>query len=112
MESSTENAKRRINYVKPVSKNGIRYEELRGARSRGFDQNGGILVATEESTNKEIWTLKVYKTEYDSQEETDVQDVFFTKLKFNWFGTNLIIVNERQKTFEIDVKAKKVLTTK
>jgi hypothetical protein len=37
-----ENAKRRVKKVKPVSKHGIRYGELRGARSLGFSQNGGI----------------------------------------------------------------------
>ena len=37
-----EDAKQRVKKVKQVSKHGIRYGELRGARSFGFSQNGSI----------------------------------------------------------------------
>ena len=40
MNANVERAKRRIEYVKPVLKKGVRYEELRSARSHGFNQNG------------------------------------------------------------------------
>ncbi len=106
---SRENAKRRVNRVAPVSKNGVRYEELRASKSRGFGQNGGVLVATDEKSGKELWTLQIYKTEYDPQEEQDVQDVFFTELQVNWLGTKLTIINERKKTFEISIKEQRLL---
>ena len=107
-ESSMESAKRRVIRVNPVSKNGVRYEEIRGAKGRGFEQNGGVIAAVDEATDKELWTLVVYKTEYDPQEEADVQDVFISKLKVNWRGTKLKVVNERKRSFEVDLETKAV----
>lgn len=106
---STERSKRRVVLVEPISHKGVQYEELRSARSRGFDQNGGVLRATDESTKDELWTLQVYKTEYDPQEEADVQDVYFTKLKVNWLGTTLTIINERKQTFKINIKDRSIV---
>ena len=103
-----ESAKRRVIRVNPVSKNGVRYEEIRGAKGRGFEQNGGVIAAVDEATDKELWTLVVYKTEYDPQEEADVQDVFISKLKVNWRGTKLKVVNERKRSFEVDLETKTV----
>ena len=103
-----ESAKRRVTPVKPVSRKGIRYEQIRGAKARGFEQNGGIIAAIDESTSEELWTLIVYTTEYDPQEEADVQDVFITKLSINWRGTKLKVVNERKRTFEIDLATQSV----
>lgn len=106
--TATERAKRRVTYVDPVVKKGVRYEELRGARSRSFDQNGGVLVAYDNDSNKELWTLLVYQTKYDPNEESDVQDVFFTKLSTSWFGNVLKIVNERGEVFEVDPESRSV----
>ncbi|MBI9090633.1 MAG: hypothetical protein JEZ12_15560 [Desulfobacterium sp.] len=108
-ETAMENAKRRVKRVKPVSKHGIRYEEIRGARARGFPQNGGIIAAIDETTEKAIWTLVVYETVYDDQEELDVQDVYITKLKVNWRGTILTVVNERHKKYEIKLKDQSII---
>lgn len=108
-ETAMENAKRRVKRVKPVSKHGIRYEEIRGARTRGFPQNGGIIAAIDETTEKEIWTLIIYETVYDDQEELDVQDIYITKLKVNWRGTILTVVNERHKAYEINLKDQSVI---
>jgi hypothetical protein len=109
MKSITENAKRRVIFVDKITKNGVRYEELRGGVSRGFEQNGGILLATDVATNKELWVLQIYKTEYDPQEEADVQDVYFTKLKASWFSNSLTIVNERNETYEVKLKDRQIL---
>ncbi len=98
-----EHAKRRIKKVKPVSKHGIRYEEIKGARARGFGQNGGVIAAVDEKTGNEVWTLVVYETVYDKAEETDVQDVYITKMKVNWRGTVLTVINERHKTYLVDL---------
>ncbi|MCP4117534.1 MAG: hypothetical protein GY737_19490 [Desulfobacteraceae bacterium] len=108
-EDLMETAKRRVKRVKPVSKHGIRYEEIRGARARGFPQNGGIIAAIDESTEKELWSLVVYETVYDEREELDVQDVYIKKLKVNWRGTVLTVVNERNKTYEINLKDQSVI---
>ena len=109
MESKSENTKRRVVFVDAITKNGVRYEELRSAMSRGFEQNGGVLLATDEATNKELWVLQIYKTEYDQQEEADVQDVYFTKLKASWFINSLAIVNERKETYEVKLNDRQII---
>lgn len=105
---TSEQAKRRVIRAKPVVKKGVRYEELRASKSRGFQQNGGVLVAINDDSGEELWTLQIYQTIYDEAEETDVQDVFIKTLKLNWRGTKLTIENERGKTFEVDLESKEV----
>jgi hypothetical protein len=106
--TTSERAKRRVTYVDPVVKKGVRYEELRGARSRGFNQNGGVLVAYDNDSGDELWTLLIYETKYDPNEESDVQDVFFKKLSASWFGNELKIVNERGAVFTVDPDSRTV----
>jgi hypothetical protein len=104
-----ENPKRRGRTVKPVSHNGIRYEAVRAGRARGFDQTGGIIAAVDESTDKELWTLVVYEIEYDSDEELDVQDVLISSIELNESKDTLIIENERNQHYEVDLKGRTVL---
>ena len=74
-ESSMESSKDGRRVAKPVTHKGVRYEQIKAARSRGFGQNGGILVAVDVASGKELWTLQLYQTIYDPNEETDAQDV-------------------------------------
>lgn len=96
-----ESAKRRVPRVDPVVGNGIRYEVVRGARSRGFKQSGGVVAAIDVASGKELWTLLVYKTVYDEKEEADVQDVFITNLKLSSDGQSLQVTNEERKHFVV-----------
>jgi hypothetical protein len=108
-EVSMESAKRRVPKVEPVTAGKIRYEALRGARSRGFNQNGGVIAAVDSKTDKELWTLLVYETKYDANEEADVQDVFITKLKLTDKGKTLLVENEKGKTFTVDTEKRIVV---
>ncbi|WP_156427865.1 hypothetical protein [Thiohalocapsa sp. ML1] len=103
-----EKPKRRGFIADPVSKGGIRYEVLRGARARGFEQNGGIIAAIDESTGEEKWTLVVYETQYDPDEEKDVQDVLIKKMNLSWWGSKLIVTNEREEVYDVDLKTQQV----
>lgn len=104
-----ESAKRRVPRVDPVVGNGIRYEVLRGARSRGFKQNGGIVAAIDVASGKELWTLLVYTTVYDEKEEVDVQDVFITELKLSSDGQSLHVKNEERKQFVVKLSDRSVV---
>src|SRR5215510_5471724 len=80
-ESVMETPKRRAPApVRPVTGGGIRYETVSGARARGFPQDGGVIAAVDTATGKELWTLVVYQTPIDPHEETDVQEVYITRL--------------------------------
>jgi hypothetical protein len=108
-EVSMESAKRRVPKVEPVTAGKIRYEALRGARSRGFNQNGGVIAAVDTKTDKELWTLLVYETKYDANEEADVQDVFITRLKLADKGKTLVVENEKGKKFTVDIEKRMVV---
>lgn len=104
-----ESAKRRVPKVEPVTAGKIRYETVRGARSRGFKQNGGVIAAVDTTTDKELWTLQVYETRFDANEETDVQEVFIAKLKLADKGKTLVVEDEHGKAFKVDTEKHKVV---
>jgi hypothetical protein len=102
-ESVMESSKRRAPAAKPVTHEGIRYEQLRAARSRSFGQNGGVIVAIEVSSGRELWTLQLYTTQYDPNEETDAQDVYIEELRIDSETNSLIARDERGRTYTIDL---------
>jgi len=107
-ESSMESSKRRAPTAKPVVHQGIRYEQLRGARARGFEQNGGVIAAIEVKGGKELWTLQVYKTEYDQHEERDAQDVYIEEMRIDAKANALILRDERGRSFSINLKDRSI----
>jgi hypothetical protein len=85
----------------PVSRQGIRYEAIRGGKGRGLKQNGGYIAAVDEASGEEKWILKVYDVHYDKKMEADKQDVLITKLSFTKDGSELYVENERGKRFVV-----------
>lgn len=102
-ERPMESAKRRVPSVAPVTVGSTRYEVLRGARSRGFSQNGGIIAAVDTASGQELWTLVLYETVYDPQEEADVQDVFITSLALSKDGKQLLAKSENKKSYSVNL---------
>ena len=84
----------------PVYHDGVAYSQ---------DDNGpgGLLVASDEDSGKQLWTLKVYNVDIDKAQEADVQWVFFRSMAFDPDG-RLRIVNEAGKAFLVDVKSRAV----
>jgi len=78
---------------KPVIADGVRYEEAANARRRGFQQSGGVIVATDSKTKAELWALQVYQVRFDPAEERDIQEIFITKLKMDADGKHLLVTN-------------------
>jgi outer membrane protein assembly factor BamB len=91
-------------YVAPVVYEGVRYEAPHF--SNPCAQNGGCVVAYDEQTGAQLWSVKVYCTQYDSHLETDVQDVFITSLAVK--DGRLIVTNERALVFAIDLDTRQV----
>lgn len=94
-----ESPKRRVPSVAPVVAGNTRYEVVRGARSRGFAQNGGVIAAIDVASGKELWTLMLYETAYDAQEEKDVQDRFITEMSLSTDRQSLLVKSENKKTY-------------
>jgi hypothetical protein len=91
----------------PVVLHGVRYTEERDARARGFGQPGGVVVAIDPHSGKELWLVQIYQTNYTS-EETDVQDVFISQMLPNADGSTLLITNERKQRFVLDLASRSV----
>ena len=95
--------------VPPVQRDGVRYAQAEDGRSVGLAQVGGVLVASDSGSGKQLWTLAVYGNPVDKKLEEDVQWVYFESMAFDPDG-RLRIVNEAGKTFLVDVKTRKVTT--
>ncbi|WP_058556779.1 hypothetical protein [Thiohalocapsa sp. ML1] len=91
--------------VPPVERDGVRYSQAQDGRDLGRDQVGGMLVATEASTGRPLWTLAVYGNPIDPKLEADVQWVFFESMAFDPDG-RLRITNEAGRTYLVDVEAR------
>ena len=93
--------------VPPVVFRGVRIEAIHWGRERNFKQNGGYIAAFDPASGRELWTIKVYDVVYDPKMEEDVQDVFIRKMtKISPSG--LLIVDEKGRSYRVDVKARTV----
>lgn len=90
--------------VAPVVHDSVRYEAP--AFSAECRQNGGCIVAYDNDTGAQLWTLRVYCTEYEPGLETDVQDVFITSLTAR--NGHLEVANEKDRHFSIDPRTRAV----
>lgn len=91
--------------VAPVVLDGVRYAPVLGDIDRD-GQIGGILGAFDAS-NRELWRLRVYENVRVPGLEGDVQDVFFHSMRME--GGLLLIENERNERFEVDLAARRVV---
>lgn len=94
--------------VPPVERGGVRYAQARDGRDVGAAQVGGVLVATDIASGKQLWTLPVYANAINEKMEADAQWLFFTAMHFDPDG-RLRITNEAGKTFLVDVKGPSVV---
>jgi hypothetical protein len=112
-EAAMESLKRRVPNPRPVSHGGIRYEVLLTGKSRGFEQNGGIIRAIDEANSSELWTLVVYRIEIKPEgEEPDAQEVFITKLALEAGGKRLVVDNDRKERFRVDLSNRTVTVSR
>lgn len=90
--------------VKSIVYKGIEYSAP--TFKKGFDSTMGMVFATEKATGKELWNKKVYEVKIDENLERDVQTVYIKSMKRK--GNFLIIENEREKTYKLNLKTQEV----
>lgn len=95
--------------VPPVTIKNTRFETVHWSKDRGLGQNGGYIEAFDTNSGESLWTLKIYDIAYDSELESDVQDIFITSMSKGWFGNKLKITDERGRKYEVDTEARTVL---
>ena len=71
---------------------------------------GGYIEAHDAKTRKLLWRLRIYKTQYDPRLETDVQDVFITRLSLK--DDTLIVADEKNRRFRLDLGTRRVTRIK
>ena len=103
-EKSMESAKRLPPRAKPVVHKGVRYEQMKDARSNGFEQSGGILTATEVASGKQLWAVQLYKIVLDPKEERDAQEVYIDEIRVDSKAGALVVKDERGRTYIVDLK--------
>ena len=94
--------------VEPIIHNGVKYAAPHWAAFNSYmDHNGGYIEAWDVKTGAKLWHLEIYHVEYNPHLEGDVQDVFITSLSIQ--DEKLVVVNERNEVFKIDLNTKNVL---
>ena len=84
--------------VLPVKVGNIEY--LAPHRNRTHKQMG-FIEARDSRSGKLIWSRQIYAVKYDPDLEGDVQDVFIKRITVE--GSNLIITNERNSKYQLDL---------
>jgi len=98
--------------VEPVIYNGVKYIAphfkyiKKSTIWEMHKQNGGFIEARDETTDKLLWDLIVYKTSYISWKPMDKLDVFITSLKIE--NDNLVVTNEKNKKYLININTRKI----
>lgn len=100
-EITMESAKRRAPTAKPVTHQGVRYEQLRRPLEHGFKQGGGIIGAVDVATGAMKWTVQLYETSFDPKEERDAQEVYVSDLQLDAKAGVLVATDERKRRWQI-----------
>ncbi|WP_394176723.1 hypothetical protein [Thalassotalea litorea] len=96
--------------VPPIVHGEFIYTVPHGAADNGTAQNGGFVRVLDAKTGTYVWGIQVYKINYDDSLETDAQDVFITSIELNFWRTQLIVRNESEQEFRIDLSKRVVVS--
>jgi len=94
--------------VAPLVMDDLRIEAIHWGKERGFQQNGGYISVKDKTTEKELWTLKVYVIKYNTQMESDVQDVFIESLSKGIEKGTINVIDEMNRHYVVDLKTRTV----
>lgn len=85
--------------VEPVELNGVKYKAPTYDPVSGYTV--GFVEARDSANKRLIWSRQIYVVKYDTNMETDVQDVYITRLVLD---NNLLrIYTERGYEYELDL---------
>ena len=89
--------------VPPVVSNWVKYE----AAGNGRDE---YVVASDANSGQEMWRVHVVHNRIKPWLETDVQEIYISKLELR--GDLLWVEDEASRCYQVDLKAKKVRKAK
>ena len=94
--------------VTSVTHAGIQYQVVHSKWKNG-QQNGGYLQAIDTKDGKKVWGILVYVVEYDPELESDVQDCFINSMRLSKEKNKLIVTNEVDDHYYVDLKTQRVV---
>ena len=94
--------------LEPIILGNTRYEAPLWGKSQGLGQNGGHVVAINQSTGAQLWVATLYDIAYEPDMEQDKDDLFLVSLKLDAAGTRLLAEDECGRKFELDLFSRKV----
>lgn len=94
--------------VQAVTYQGIVYSVPHFGFQNGSNQNGGFVKAVNENSNEVMWVKRIYKIWYNPFKEQDAQDVFITSMQLSSDYKHLIITNERNEMYSLNIGTRKV----
>lgn len=107
--SFTASAKREVPAEVPtIIYGGVIYSVPHFGFENGSKQNGGFVKATNEKSNEAMWLKRIYKIWYNPFKEQDSQDIFITNMQLSSDNTHLVIINERNETYSLNIRTQKV----
>jgi hypothetical protein len=89
--------------VQPLVRGGVSY---RAGHLKDATGNSGTVEAVEVASGRQLWSVTVYQIPLRPGLETDVQDVFITRLELD--GSCLRVTDERQVQYCIDLLTQRV----
>ena len=89
--------------VEPVRHGGLRYEAPVIGDPFGFGQDGGIVIARDDSTDELVWSQRVYAVPHGSDIEDDKQEVYIKALTLTDDRRALLVINERGERFRLSL---------
>jgi hypothetical protein len=93
--------------VLPVTVGNIEYSV---PHRNGAQKQMGFIEARDLKSGKLIWSRQIYAVKYDPDLEGDVQDVFIKSITVE--GNHLIITNERNSKYQLDLNSLEVKVIK
>jgi len=85
--------------VLPVTVGNIEYS---APHRNGTHKQMGFIEARDLKSGGLIWSRQIYAVKYDLELEGDVQDIFIKSIAVQ--GNNLIITNERNSEYQLNLK--------
>ena len=85
--------------VLPVTVGNIEYS---APHRNGSHKQMGFIEARDLKSGGLIWSRQIYAVKYDLELEGDVQDIFIKSIAVQ--GNNLIITNERNSEYQLNLK--------
>ncbi|MFT5470509.1 MAG: hypothetical protein ACI8UO_005638 [Verrucomicrobiales bacterium] len=95
--------------VQPIEVSGVVYSVPPfSTDDNGNSLIGGVVEARDSQAKKLLYRVVIYKTKYDSNLETDVQDVFIKTLTHDKIHDLLILSDEDDRVYVLSLSTRKV----